>query len=125
MSADPCDPSGNRPIPPPEIQGPALAEWTRVCDELDAAGRLDRADRAVLIVYVQTWAVYQWATERVTAFGPVINHHNGVAGPSPFYKVSRETALQLQKLLADLGLTPAARHRMKAAAEEAPDALEF
>lgn len=114
-------PASHRPPPPPEIQGEALLEWERVCDELSAAGRLDRADRAVLCLYCQTWEIYMAAMKGVTTHGAIVKHPNGVAGPSPFYKVSRETSAQLQKLLADLGLTPAARHRMKAAAKEDDD----
>lgn len=114
----------NRPKAPPEVQGEALLEWERVCNELDAAGRLDKADRAVLVLYTQTWEIYIAAMRGVGAHGAVVKHPNGVAGPSPFYKVSRETAFQLQKLLADLGLTPAARTKVKAVAEVPAD-LDF
>lgn len=114
----------NRPKAPPEVQGEALLEWERVCDELDAAGRLDRADRAVLTLYAQTWEIYQQAMRAVSSHGAVVKWPNGTPGASPFYKVSRETAFQLQKLLADLGLTPAARTKVKAVAE-VPAELEI
>lgn len=116
--------SSQRPAPPPEIQGEALLEWERVCNELAAAGRIDKADRAILSLYCATWEIYQQAMRGVSAHGAIVKHPNGVAGPSPFYKVSRETSLQLQKLLADLGLTPAARHKVKVAAE-VPEDLEY
>ena len=121
MSTDSTNP---RPTAPPEIAGEALLEWERVCDELAAAGRLDRADRAILVLYCQTWDVYQQAMRLVNEHGAIVKHHTGGAGASPFYKVSRECANQLQKILADLGLTPAARQKVKVAAE-APGELTF
>jgi len=117
--------STNRPIPPPEIQDESLLEWGRVVAELEAAGRLDKADRAILVLYCGTWEIYATAMRGVMAHGPIVKHHNGVAGESPFYGVAKETARQLQKLLNDLGLTPAARHKMKTAAVEEPSEVNF
>lgn len=119
------EPKENRPAPPHEIQGEALLEWERVCDELSAAGRLEKADRAILILYCQNWEVYQEAMRGVMTHGAIVKHHNGVAGASPFYKVAHEKAALLQKLLSDLGMTPAARSKLKAAVAEVPQELAF
>jgi P27 family predicted phage terminase small subunit len=113
----------NRPLPPDELEGEALLEWHRVCDELDSAGRLDKADRAVLLLYAETWAQWRAATRGVNKHGSVVKHSNGAAGRSPFYVVQRETAAQLRGLLADLGLTPTARGAGAVAAE--PDDLDI
>jgi P27 family predicted phage terminase small subunit len=99
----------NRPAPPDELDGEALLEWQRICEELDATGRLDKADRAILCVYVETWATWKAAAAATAKSGAVVKYSNGVPGQSPFYKTMRETAAQLRKLLSDLGLTPAAR----------------
>lgn len=106
-------PIKNRPEPPPEIEGEAMLEWERICIELDAAGCLEKTDRAILVLYVEAYDVYQRSMRHVRKFGPVVKWPNGIAGPSPHYKAARETSIQLQKLLADLGLTPAARRKMK------------
>ncbi|MDB5297868.1 MAG: hypothetical protein JWO31_3851 [Phycisphaerales bacterium] len=98
-----------KPAPPEDLDGEARLEWERVCDELAAAGRLDRADRAALTLYVRTWAVWKLAAKHVETFGAVLPMHNNVVGRSPFYAVMRETAAQLRNLLADLMLTPASR----------------
>jgi P27 family predicted phage terminase small subunit len=110
----------NRPRPPEDMDGEALLEWDRVCDELAAAGRLDSTDRALLTIYCQTWAIYQTVMRRVAKDGPVVKHNNGVAGASPFYTVSREMAGHLRRLLSDMGLTPAARGKGAATAGEEP-----
>src|SRR4051812_43062520 len=103
------DRSNNQPKPPVHLDNEALLEWQRACDELAAAGQLEAADRAVLTLYAETWAVYRDAMRHVLEHGAVIKWPNGTAGPSPFYKVSRECANQLRGLLADLGLTPRSR----------------
>jgi len=108
----------NGPKPPEELDGEALLEWERVCAELDAAGTLDKTDRAVLTLYAQTWATHHAAARAVAQHGAVIKWPNGMPGPSPFYRVMKETAAQLRGLLNDLGLTPASRKTSTAGEEE-------
>jgi P27 family predicted phage terminase small subunit len=95
--------------PPAELTGEARLEWDRIVEELAAAGRLDRTDRAIVSTYCLAWAAHQAAALQVARHGSVIKWPNGLPGPSPFYKVQKETATLLRGLLADLGLTPAAR----------------
>jgi P27 family predicted phage terminase small subunit len=91
------------------LDGEALLEWERVIEEMEAAGRLDKTDRAMISIYVRTWATHQVASRHVEQFGPVIKHSNGVVGENPFFKVQKATAVMLNKMLNDMGLTPAAR----------------
>jgi P27 family predicted phage terminase small subunit len=110
-----------RPRPPDGMEGEALLEWDRLCDDLAAAGRLDAADRAVMHVYCETWAVWRTATRHVNTFGPVVPASlNGAIGRSPFYAVQKETAAQLRNLLTDLGLTPQARGKGAGSTGEEP-----
>ena len=112
--------TAKRPPPPDDLEGEALLEWGRVCDELAAAKRLETADRAILSVYVETWTVWRTATRHVNTFGPVVPAANNVVGRSPFYTVQRETAAQLRNLLSDLGLTPQARGKGAGTGDEEP-----
>jgi P27 family predicted phage terminase small subunit len=105
-----------RPQPPETLDGEGLLEWHRIVDELDDAGRLDKADRALLTLYAQTWEQYQAAIRGVAKYGAVIKYTSNV-GPSPHYKVAKELAAQLRGLLNDLGLTPASR-KLDAAAQD-------
>lgn len=98
-----------RPVPPENLDGEALLEWHRACDELDGMGRLDRVDRAILTQYVRTWAENMNAARHVEQFGSVIKWGNGLPGPNPFYKVWMETGKRILDYLDRLGLTPAAR----------------
>lgn len=110
-----------RPDPPEHLGGEGLLEWCRVCGELEALGTLATADRAILTLYVETWAVWRSASNHVATFGPIVKGSNQVAGRSPFYTVKKETAAQLRGLLADLGLTPAARGKGATTPAEAGD----
>ena len=114
--------------PPEELDGEALLEWDRVTHELAERDLLDQSDRAVLMLYCRTWATWREVDKLVRKYGSVIKYANGVPGPAPFFKTACEAAKQLRALLADLGLTPSARHKMtapKKSAEDAPSALEY
>ncbi|HEV7299243.1 MAG TPA: phage terminase small subunit P27 family [Tepidisphaeraceae bacterium] len=99
----------NRPPAPEEIDGEALLEWERVCNELESLNQLQATDRAILVLYVETWQTWRRATAGVNKHGAVIRYPNKTVGPSPFYNVAKDCAKQLRGLLADLGLNPAVR----------------
>ena len=109
-----------RPAPPHGLDAEALAEWERVCGELETLGQLDKTDRAILTLYAQTWSINQAAAALVAQHGGhgVIKFPNGMTGQAPFYKTQKETAAQLRGLLNDLGLTPAARAAAAKPADE-------
>jgi P27 family predicted phage terminase small subunit len=119
----------NRPTPPDDLDGEALLEWHRVADELDAAGTLDRTDRAILSVYCRTWAVWSAAARVVAADGPVVLLPNNWPGQSPEAKVMDASGKQLDKLLDRLGLTPSSRKRSAGGAgrqdDDGPDLSEI
>ena len=102
-----------RPTPPENLDGEALLEWNRVCDELAELGALQKADRAALVLYVTTWAIHHEMMRHVEKHGAVVKWPNGVVGGSPYYKTSRECVAQLRGLLTDLGLTPLSRSKVK------------
>jgi P27 family predicted phage terminase small subunit len=107
-----------RPKPPEHLENEALLEWERIVGELEAAGKLDTTDRAILTVYAETWAAFQAAAKHVAEHGAVIRHQNQLPMRNPFFTVQKETGAQLRALLNDLGLTPASR---KAANAEGDD----
>jgi P27 family predicted phage terminase small subunit len=113
----------NRPQPPDDLDGEALLEWHRICDELAALGTLDKSDRAAITLYCQTWAINQQVGKHVAKFGSVIKWSNGVPGQSPWFKTQKETATLLIKLLDQLGLTPSSRSAP--ATDDAPQDISF
>lgn len=107
----------HHPDPPEDIDGEALLEWHRIVDELDSQGALARTDRALLTIYVETWAAHRIAARRVASEGAVKEYINGNDGPSPYFKVMKETAVQLRRILKDLMLTPSSRRSTEGAVE--------
>ncbi len=104
-----------QPKPPEDMDGEALLEWHRVCAEMRSVGKLEACDRALLVLYTETWAVNRTASRIVAKRGPVGKLPNDVVCQTPFYKTQRETTAQLRRLLSDLGLTPASRSQIGAA----------
>lgn len=102
-----------RPTPPDTLADAALLEFHRVCDLLEADGRLSAADGPLITVYAETSAIYSDVMRHVRQHGAVVKWPNGTVGPSPFYKTSRECATQLRGMLADLGLNPLTRTKVK------------
>lgn len=101
----------NRPDPPPDITGEALAEWNRICDAIEATGHtLKPADRSILATYVRTWTISQKCYQHVLEHGAIMEWPNGNRGPTAEYKAFRETVPLLRGLLAELGATPASRN---------------
>lgn len=102
-----------KPKPPDDIDGEALLEWERITEELEDAGHLDRTDRALITVYVRTWAVWRKAAEVVAQDGPIVLLPNNWPGQSPELKAMIECGKVLDKLLTSLGLTPTFREKNK------------
>jgi P27 family predicted phage terminase small subunit len=99
-----------RPPAPEELTGESLLEWDRVCGELAEAGRLKSADRAMIVLWCQTWAIYQAVTRHVNQFGAILPAANKVIGKSPWYTVQRECHNALVKMATEMGLTCASRN---------------
>ena len=105
--------AANRPTPPDDLDGEALA----------STGQLAAADRALITLYCQTWAVNQQVAKHVAKFGAIIKWSNGVPGQSPWAKQQKETTAQLCKMLEQLNLTPSSRET--APTETTDDAINF
>jgi P27 family predicted phage terminase small subunit len=112
----------NTPAPPEDMDGEALLEWWRIVGDLKRVGKLDRADRALITVYVNLWAVHYALAKRVFTEGPIRMWDNGVQAPTTFVKEMYKVSALLSRLLEQLGLTPASRG---VKVEEKSDELDF
>jgi P27 family predicted phage terminase small subunit len=108
-----------RPAPPADLEGEALIEWGRLCDDLEKAGTLATASRGVMELYCRTWATYQQNARHVAKFGAIVKHANGMPMQNPAFKVMNALSEQLRRLLIDMRLTPGSR-RTTDPAEEPP-----
>lgn len=98
------------PIPPSTMDGEALAEWQRVVPVLTEAGLVGSLDRAALVGWCETWAVFVAAARDVSDRGVIVpGARNGEPVKNPAVAIQRDAAGMLRTLAGQLGLTPAAR----------------
>lgn len=121
------------PKRPPFLEGEAAAEWDRIVPELESAGLLTNADRAVLSAYCQAWEELVECTRIIHKDGRFITRVIQTARgdelgeeikPHPALMSQRDAIGRVRSLLDALGLTPAARRRMQMADEAKGDEFE-
>ena len=114
----------SRPRPPADLSEIGRVEFHRVVGVLEAGGRLETADPALIEVYARTYDAFRAAAARVSSDGAVVTHPNDTRSVSPDFKVMQALARLLRGLLRDLGLTPAARAALKVGEAGEPEGVE-
>lgn len=100
------------PTPPAVLSGQALIEWRRVTRILHDMGLLTRADTDVVALYCQALAQWKDSTKHVKDEGAVIMTKSGYPIQNPHLSVANRCSRDMQRLQAELGLTPSARTRL-------------
>ena len=106
------------PDPPPEIQGEALEEWRRAGPMLAAQKVLTAADMMVFALYCKAVARWRVAERGLLKAAKGDKDFEGLiqsGAPNPFLRVAKEASEQILKASVELGMTPAARTRVKMA----------
>lgn len=139
----PDAPTG-RPDPPKPLDGLALATWERMLDRLAAERRLTVNDGEIVYQYACLFAETEARVEKqATAAASVQILEENLSGLSGaelvqcFQEIAkvrqlesgydtkiRQDRMALRQMLVELGLTPAARSRVKLPAEKPKSALE-
>lgn len=110
------------PPRPPELTGEAAAEWDRLAPELDAAGALAVTDRGILAAYCCAVADLLAARAAIVERGrwlevPVQTSKGERLGvrliEHPAVKLLDKASARVQRLAAELGITPASRARLE------------
>ncbi len=110
------------PTRPPELTGGAAAEWDRLIAELDEVGTLATCDRGILAAYCLAVADMLAARHEINTAGrfvrvPIQNSRGESLGSKvsehPACKMLDRASGRVQKLAAELGLSPAARDRLE------------
>lgn len=118
-SAEPMAPAGI-PECPDDLQGEARAEWFRLSAILSGMGVLTLAERGALVCYCRAWARMTKAAAKLEVEGEVISSPSGYQIQSPWLAIHNKALEQVVKLLAEFGLTPASRTRVKTVAPSSP-----
>ena len=119
---EPVPPEGC-PDCPDHLSEPARAEWHRLAGALHEMGVLTLADRAALAAYCQAWGRWVEAEERLRETPALIRTKSGYVQQSPWLSIANKQLELMGRYMAELGLTPAARSRVRACdtkAEEEP-----
>lgn len=112
---EPEAPSG-RPPCPAQLKDDVIAatEWESVCDQLQTLGVLSTVDVVLLELYCKTYSRYRQAEAQIDKYGEVLmSKKTQTPMVSPYYTARNRYAADLAKYLIELGLTPAARARMR------------
>jgi P27 family predicted phage terminase small subunit len=104
----------NFDIPPPELDGDAMAiaEWTRVAPLLRMCGLVSQAERTALTALCQQWSQYLEAQTHIRKLGMVVKTTNGLPMTNPYLPIARAALAACHRLWTELGLTPSGRARV-------------
>jgi P27 family predicted phage terminase small subunit len=99
---------------PKELSPKANVEWKRMSKQLFKMGLLTTIDRAALSLYCEAYARWIDAIQQIQKHGVVLKSPNGFPIQSPYLAIANKAADQVRLLVAEFGMSPASRTRVKA-----------
>ena len=110
------------PDPPEHLSDEARAEWSRVIDQLCAAGIVTGIDRAALGAYCQAYgrwvqaedALARMAGKDAHTAGLMIRTQGGNAIQNPLVGTANKAMADMMRYATEFGMTPSARTRIHA-----------
>jgi P27 family predicted phage terminase small subunit len=109
------------PSCPSHLNPVAKAEWRRITPLLHKCGLLSELDRAALAAYCQAWARWVEAERAIAEVGSLVKAPSGYLIPHPYLGIANRAMKQMHSLLAEFGMTPSSRTRIKTGAPRPPD----
>ena len=121
---------GKRPLneyePKPEKKAPpcpkwlekeARKEWKRLAPKLEMLGVLSELDMAAFAEYCQAYARWKEAEEYISSHGSTFKTANGCIMAVPQVNIAKSYLAAMESAAKQFGLTPAARSRLIANAD--------
>jgi P27 family predicted phage terminase small subunit len=108
----PPAPRPGRPECPGYLDDDAKEEWSRIASELEAIALLTLDSRALLTLYCNAFS--RWMRARGETLDVVGSTDLGSLKANPAVAVEKDAEAMMLRILAELGLTPASRHRVRA-----------
>ncbi len=131
---DSLQPEVKIPGCPAHLLPEARKEWRRITPELQRYGLISKLDRGALALYCQAWARWVWAEQQLVRAvrlaeekaaaaadkgepwtggdGYTVPTPSGHMTYSPHWVIANKAMEQVNKYLADFGLSPSARARV-------------
>lgn len=106
-------PLASLPRCPAHLNELARKEWRRLATPLHEAGLLTLADRAALAAYCAAYARWVEAEEHLSKGPPLIKTPSGYVQQSPWLTVANKQLEIMGRFMAELGLSPSARTRLR------------
>lgn len=117
---------GDLPIDPPNyLNVDAKREWRRLQKILSNTQVAGKVDADALALYCAEYARWKAAEKGIEELGLVVKLSNGVFAENPYLKIAHKSSQLCHKLLAEFGMTPASRSRVKKveSSEKKPEGL--
>ena len=107
-------PKLKRPKCPAHLQGEARKEWNRISKLLVELGILAEVDRAALAMYCTQWGRYVEAETKLADSSRWVEEtDNGYKYQTVWLQISATAMKQMTRMLAEFGLSPSTRSRIK------------
>ena len=103
------------PDPPSGLPDDAATEWRRIAPILSGYKLLSDLDLTALEMYCRVYARWLDAERRLDESGKLVfRTHTGYETQSAYLNIINQCLKQMQSLMAEFGMTPATRERLKA-----------
>ena len=112
------------PPPPPELSDAAKKEWRKTGKKLVAAGVMTELDGAMLAAYVVPYTRWLEMQALLAKSSVLLKRADGTLYINPLVRIARECQEQFTRALAEFGMSPVSRTRVKATPAEAVDPFD-
>ena len=109
---------------PAHLTEVARKEWRRLAKPLFDMGVLSVTDRAALAAYCQAWARWVEAEEHLQKGPALLKTPSGHVQQSPWLSIANKQLEIMGRYMAELGLSPSARARLRLPAKETEGGIE-
>jgi len=111
------------PTCPRELSSAAKRHWKHLAIQLWNVGILTEIDQSVLAALCMEWVTWLDAKAKLSKQGLVTLSGSGSLKPSPYITISNQAMANILRILAELGMTPSSRTRVKTA--DGPEQLSL
>jgi P27 family predicted phage terminase small subunit len=111
-----------RSVAPEYLSERARAEYSRLVDDLDGAGKLAGTDPRVIELAAMNYDLGRSAYDQIQADGCTVESDRGNLAEHPAVKTLNAATIRYKAIMVELGLTPASR-KAAAAGQAASDPL--
>ena len=98
---------------PPHLEADAKEKWNDICEKLNRCGILTEIDIDLLERYCQTHQRYVDALRGEKKHGSFTTAESGYMAVSPFNTIINQSLGQLNRMAAEMGMTPSSRSRIQ------------